>query len=85
MKRIAIISLIICIIIGLSVGIYDILHPIMPNEYGAEYTNLSNWNTIEFWEYAIEWIGILIGIAILVLFLPVFFIGLLIRHIKSKS
>lgn len=86
MKRAIIISLIICVIIGLLVSIYDILNPIMPDE--AAYTDPNNWNSPvlakEFWSYAIETIGLWIGLSALILFLPCFLIILLFKKFKSK-
>ena len=87
MKKIVIISLLICFIIGLSIGIYDILHPIMPDEYGAEYSDPNNWNSPifakDFLLYALLWIGIWIGLSIIVLFVPCVLIGRLFKKKKS--
>ena len=87
MKKIVIISLLICFIIGLSIGIYDILHPVMPEEFGAEYSNPNNWNSPiyakDFWQYAIVMTAFWIGIATLFLFLPCFIIGFLFKQLKS--
>ena len=68
-------------------GIYDVLNPLMPEESGAEYTNPNNWNSPvyakEFWQYALSMTGIWIGLSILVLFVPCFFIVKSIKKNKS--
>lgn len=88
MKRVAVIALIVSLAIGLALGVYDITHPIMPDEAAAAYTDPTNWNSAtharEFWFYALSWGGGVTAATALVAYLPVLMLLALERKITSK-
>ena len=89
MKRAAIIAIFISLAIGVAVGAWDIMHPLMPEESGAEYTDPAMWNSAryagEFWSYALTWGGLLAIVTALISYLPVWGVLLAIGKIASSS
>lgn len=84
MKRIALISIIISFVIGLSVGIFDLFHPIILDECG-EWANPRMYDSSsEYWKIMIKDAYTWALIVMFLSYLPVFLLLLLGKTIKSK-
>lgn len=84
MKRIALISLIISFVVGLSVGIFDLFHPIILDECG-EWANPRMYDSSsEYWKVMIKDAYTWALIVMFLSYLPVFLMLLIGKQIKSK-
>ena len=85
MKRIVITSIIICLIIGLAVGIYDVFNPIILDECG-DWANPNFYDTSsEYWQRMIKDGLIWTLLVALLSFIPVFILVYFYKMRKSKS